>query len=133
LRSLLRREEVQECIPELLISSETVLTSNDCSIPSIAEADGFSMESPFLLDGRIAQALYAGGAYGQSELDGKSAKQLALAFCEELFEQRYSEIAVFSNFTPWTRWFHGIAWDWTAFVFDPRKRTFAVLALTDTD
>jgi hypothetical protein len=77
LRSLLRREEVQECIPELLISSETVLTSNDCSIPSIAEADGFSIN--------------------------------------------------------WTRWFHGIAWDWTAFVFDRRKRTFAVLALTDTD
>lgn len=133
LHSLLHRKEVQDCIPELLMSGETVLTSGDCSISSIAGADGFSMESPFLLDGRIAQALYAGGTYGQSELESKSAEQLALAFWEELFGQRYSEIAVFSNFTPWTRWFHGIAWDWTAFVLDRRKRTFAFLAVTDTD
>src|SRR4051794_31437151 len=37
LRTLLRREEVQECIPELLIPSETGPTSNDSSI---ADADG---------------------------------------------------------------------------------------------
>jgi hypothetical protein len=91
------------------------------------------MESSFLLDGRIAQALYAGGAYGQSELDARSAKQLATAFCEELFEQRYSEIVLFSNLSAWTPWFRGIAWDWTAFLFDRRKRTFAILATTDSD
>jgi hypothetical protein len=63
LRSLLRREEVQKRIPELLTStSESISAQEDCSISSIASADGFTMESPFLLDGRIAQALYAGGA-----------------------------------------------------------------------
>lgn len=133
LRTLLVRDEVQRRIPELRTSAtETILAPDVCAIQAIS-ADGFTLESSFLLDGRIAQALYAGGAYGQSEIDAKTAKQLALSFCEELFEQRYSELAVFSNFTAWTPWFHGIAWDWTAFMFDRRKRTFAVLAVTDTD
>lgn len=130
LPSLLRRKEVQEFIPELLIPSEIMSASSGCSS---AEADGFSMENPFLLDGRIAGALYAGGAYGQSTLDASAAKQLALAFCQQLFEQRYDELAVFNSFAAWTACFRGIAWDWTAFVFDRRKRTFSILALTDTD
>jgi hypothetical protein len=71
--------------------------------------------------------------FGQSELDARSAKQLAAAFCQELFKQRYSEIVLFSNFSSWTPWFRGIAWDWTAFLFDRRKRIFAILATTDSD
>lgn len=130
LATLLRRDEVQKELPDLLLSKQHWGGVSDCSIVS---TDGFTMESPFLLDGRIAQALYAGGAYGQSELDARNAKQLAAAFCEELFEQRYSEIVLFSNFSAWTPWFRGIAWDWTAFLFDRRKRTFAILATTDSD
>jgi hypothetical protein len=129
LATLLRRDEVQKELPDLLLSKHWK-GGSECSIVS---TDGFVMESCFLLDGRIAQALYAGGAYGQSELDARSAKQLATAFCEELFEQRYSEIVLFSNLSAWTRWFRGIAWDWTAFLFDRRKRTFAILATTDSD
>ena len=131
LMALLQREEVQREIPELLLSSYSQ-DQTVCAC-SIASADGFNMESPFLLDGRIAQSLYAGGAYGQSELDARTAKALAIAFCEELFEQRYSEIALFTNFSAWTLWFGGIAWDWTAFLFDRRKRSFAVLAIPDSD
>ena len=131
LAAILRRDEVQKELPELLPSSQPGSGPN-CGC-SIASTDGFTMESSFLLDGRIAQSLYAGGAYGQSELDARTAKQLATAFCEELFEQRYSEIALFSNFSAWTPWFGGIAWDWTAFLFDQRKRTFAILAITDSD
>jgi hypothetical protein len=130
LATLLQRDEVQKELPDLLLSKQQWGGVSECSIVS---TDGFTMESPFLLDGRIAQALYAGGAYGQSELDARSAKQLAIAFCEELFEQRYSEIVVFSNLSAWTPWFRGIAWDWTAFLFDRRKRTFAILAITDSD
>jgi hypothetical protein len=131
LAALLRRDEVLKELPDLLSSSEpNVASTCDCSIVS---TEGFAMESSFLLDGRIAHALYAGGAYGQSELDARAAKQLAIAFCEELFEQRYSEIVLFSNFSAWTPWFGGIAWDWTAFLFDRRKRTFAILAITDSD
>jgi hypothetical protein len=131
LATLLRRGEVQKELPDLLSSKRP--GGDPKSGCSIVSTDGFTMESPFLLDGRIAQALYAGGAYGQSELDSRTAKQLATAFCEELFEQRYSEIVLFSNFDAWTPWFYGIAWDWTAFLFDRRKRTFAILAITDTD
>lgn len=130
LATLLRRDEVQRELPDLLLSKQHWGGVNECSIVS---ANGFTMESPFLLDGRIAQALYAGGAYGQSELDARSAKRLASAFCDELFEQRYSEIVLFSNLSAWTPWFRGIAWDWTAFLFDRRKRTFAILATTDSD
>jgi len=130
LAALLRREEVNNELPDLLSSKQLESGLNECSIVS---TDGFTMESPFLLDGRIAQALYAGGAYGQSELDARTAKQLAIEFCEELFEQRYSEIVLFSNHSAWTPWFGNIAWDWTAFLFDRRKRTFAILAITDTD
>jgi len=129
--TLLRRDEVQKELPDLLLSKQC--GGRGISECSIVSTDGFAMESQFLLDGRIAQALYAGGAYGQSELDARGAKQLATAFCEELFEQRYSEIALFSNFSAWTPWFRGIAWDWTAFLFDRRKRTFAILATTDSD
>jgi hypothetical protein len=120
--TLLRTDEVQRELPALLLSKQHWGRISECSI---VLTDGFTMESPFLLDGRIAQALYAGGAYGQSELDARSAKQLATAFCEELFEQRYLEIVLFSNLSAWTPWFRGIAWNWTAFLFDRRKRTFA--------
>ena len=130
LTNLLRRDEVKKELPDLLLSKQHGGGIGECSIVS---TDGFTMESPFLLDGRIAQALYAGGANGQSELDARGAKQLATAFCEELFEQRYSEIVLFSNLSAWTPWFRGIAWDWTAFLFDRRKRTFAILAITDSD
>jgi hypothetical protein len=130
LTTLLRRDEVQRQLPDLLSSKRHWAGGSECSIVS---TDGFTMESPFLLDGRIAQALYAGGAYGQSELDARSAKQLAIASCEELFEQRYSEIVLFSNFSAWTPWFRGIDWDWTACLFDRRKRTFVILATTDSD
>jgi hypothetical protein len=126
LAGLLRRGEMRRELPDLLLSKQHWGDVSECSIVS---TDGFIMESPFLLDGRIAQAFYSGGAYGQSELDARSAKQLATVFCEELFEQRYSEIVLFSNLSAWTPWFRGIAWDSTAFLFDRRKRTFAILRL----
>ena len=53
--------------------------------------------------------------------------------CDELFEQRFSEVDLFNNYSAWTPWFHGIAWDWTALLFDRRKRMFSILAITDTD
>lgn len=128
---LLGRAEVRKELPDLLSTERS--DGDPSSGCSIVSTDGFKMESSFLLDGRIAQALHGGGAYGQSELDSRAAKQLATAFCEELFEQRYSEIVLFSNFDAWTPWFRDIAWDWTAFLFDRRKRTFAILAITDSD
>lgn len=133
LPSLLRREKVRDRVPELQIPLEpTSETSSQAC--SIATAEGFKIESPFLFDGHLAQALYAGGAYGsKSRPDAKQAKQLALAVCDDLFEQRFSEISIFNNYDAWTPWFHGIAWDWTAVLFDRRTRRLSLLAVTDTD
>ena len=133
LPSLLRREDVRVRLPELQISFEPTFDAGSQAC-SIATVEGFKMESPFLFDGHLAQALYAGGAYGpKSRPDAKQAKLLALAVCDDLFEQRFSEISVFNNFDAWTPWFHGIAWDWTAVIFDRRKRKLSLFAVTDTD
>jgi len=133
LPSLLRRGEIRVRLPELQIPFEPT-SSAHLQTCSIATTEGFKMESPFLFDGHLASALYNGGAYGtKSGPDAKHAKQLALAVCDDLFEQRFSEISVFNNYDAWTPWFHGIAWDWTAVLFDTRKRTFSLLAVTDTD
>lgn len=133
LPSLLRRDEVRLQLPELQIPDERASDafSQACSI---ATTDRFELESSFLFDGRLAQSLYMGGAYrAKSGPSAKEAKQLALAVCDELFEQRFSEISAFNNYSPWTPWFHGIAWDWTAVLFDRRKRVLSILAITDTD
>ena len=133
LPSLLRRKEVRVRLPELQIPLEPAsdAVARACSIATV---EGFKMESSFLFDGHLAQALYAGGAYGPKlRQDAKQAKRLALAVCDDLFEQRFSEITIFNNYDPWTPWFHGIAWDWTTVIFDCRKRTLSLLAVTDTD
>lgn len=133
LTSLLRREKVRDQLPELQIS-EVATSGVDSQACSISTAEGFKMDSSFLFDGHLAQALYAGGAYdSKSRPDGKQAKQLALAVCDDLFEQRFSEISFFNNYDAWTPWFHGIAWDWTAVLFDRRTRRLSLLAVTDTD
>ncbi len=133
LPSLLRREEVRVRFPELQIPIEPTAEAPSQSC-SIATVDGFKMESSFLFDGHLAHGLYYGGAYStKTRLDAKRAKQLALAVCDDIFEQRFSEVSFFTNWGSWTPWFHGIAWDWTAFLFDRRKRRFSILAVTDTD
>lgn len=138
LTSLVGRKEVRLALPELQIPDEQ--TSEVCSQEcSITKGGGFKMESPFLFDGLLAHTLYAGGAYGVPKegnvqrLDEKQVKQLALAVCDDLFEQRFSEISLFNNYDPWTAWLGGIAWDWTAVLFDRRKRSLSILAVTDTD
>jgi hypothetical protein len=133
LPSLLRREEVRLRLSELQIPVETAFNASSRTC-STATADGFKMESSFLFDGHLAQSLYAGGAYGAKSGPGaKEAKQLALAVCDELFERRFSEVSAFNNYDAWTPWFHGIAWDWTAVLFDRRERVLSILAITDTD
>lgn len=135
--SLLGRSEVQMALPELRIPpANSEIHAQHCSIVTV---NGFEMESSFLFDGRLARTLYCGGAYGPDRLaetpnlGAKEAKQLALRLCDELFEQRFSEVDLFNNYSAWTPWFHGIAWDWTALLFDRRKRMFSILAITDTD
>lgn len=129
---ILRREEIKESLTELNIGT----------LPAVAEAgegcstsntDGFRMDNAFFFDGQLAACLYSGGAYTHPSGDGRSAKQLALDFCDALFQHRFADLSLFTSHNAWTSWFHEIAWDWTAVLFDRRKRVLHILAVTDTD
>jgi hypothetical protein len=101
---------------------------------TIASSAGFKFDNPFLLDGQLAQALYAGGAYAApSKIEGRAAKRLAMDFCKAVFGQRYEDVSLYTSYASWTPWFGGIAWDWTAVLFDRRERTLWILAVTDED
>ena len=132
LGSILSRSEIRQGLPELMIPAEW---ENNASAPACpaADASGFKMESPFHFDGHLAQTLYSGGAYGQQRGDGRAEKQMALDFCESAFGLRFSEMLHYVNYEAWTDWFHGIAWDSTAVLFDRRQRNLWILAITDTD
>lgn len=129
---LLLRREFKESLPNLLAGAprEPAPATTSCATSS---SHGFKFESTFMFDGTLANILHMGGAYHTSTGNGKAEKELALAFCDALFEQRYAEVAYFLTFDAWTPWFHGIAWDWTAILWDGRKRSLFILAVTDTD
>lgn len=126
---ILRREEIKLSLTEL----------NICALPNITvegeacSTDGFRIDNAFLFDGQLAACLYRGGAYTHPSGDGRSAKELALRFCDALFQHRFADLSLFTSHDAWTPWFHGIAWDWTAVLFDRRNRLLHILATTDTD
>lgn len=133
---LLRRNEIRDLLPELLIGQDSVPAAASCEtgVCAIVSSNGFQFDNPFLLDGHLAGKLFAGGAYpSQAKIDGKTAKQLAIDFCDAVFGQRYEDISLYTSHEVWTPWFHGIAWDWTAVLFDRLTRTLWILAVTDTD
>jgi len=132
LRQLLVREEVRSGLPDLGIQTSLSdgSATEDCSL---GNESGFQMTSSFLFDGQLAQVLYSGGAYTRSSGDGRAEKENSLAFCDAVFGLRFSEVSYFSSYSAWTPWFQGIAWDWTAVLFDRRRREFSLLAVTDTD
>jgi hypothetical protein len=130
---LLHRSEIRDLLPELSIQAEFV-SQDETDACTFASSGGFKFDNPFLLDGQLAQILFAGGAYRPAiKIDGKAAKHLAMDFCETIFGQRYEEICLYSSYGAWTPWFAGIAWDWTAVVFNKRDRTLWILAMTDED
>jgi hypothetical protein len=129
---ILRREETKAIFKELNIGPLSN-TSEEGEACSTSSTDGFRMDNAFLFDGQLAACLHAGGAYTHCSGDGRAAKQLALNFCDALFQHRFAELSLFTSHAGWTPWFYGIAWDWTAVVFDRRKRLLHILAVTDTD
>jgi hypothetical protein len=136
LPSLLRRSEIRDLLPELLIGQDSAPSAASCEtgVGAIVSSNGFGFDNPFLLDGQLAQNLLAGGAYDpEIKIDGKTAKHLAMDFCDAVFGQRYEDVSLFTSYEVWTPWFHGIAWDWTAVLFDRLTRMLWILAVTDTD
>jgi hypothetical protein len=132
LRQLLGRVEISSALPALEIQPIPPVepTIEGCGL---ADDGDFQMTSSFLFDGQLAQVLYAGGAYTSAKGDGRAEKENSLAFSEAVFGLRFSEVSHFSSYSAWTPWFEGIAWDWTAVLYDRRLRTLSVLAATDTD
>ena len=132
LRQLLGRAEVRGGLPALEIQTSLAddITSEACSL---GDDSGFQMTSSFLFDGQLAAIQYAGGAYTRGQGDGRTEKESSLAFCDAVFGSRFSEVSYFSSHSAWTPWFEGIAWDWTASLFDRGRRALSILAVTDTD
>ena len=89
---LLRRSEIRDLLPELSIQADFV-PHNETVACTLASSGGFKFDNPFLLDGQLAQNLFAGGAYTPvAKIDGRTAKRLAMEFCEAVFEERYEDI-----------------------------------------
>jgi hypothetical protein len=130
---LLRRDEIRSLLPSVAIP-ETLASNCEGQARSVASSGGFSFDNPFLLDGQLAQRLFAGGAYPpESKMSGRAAMQLAAEFCEAVFGRRYEDVCLFSSYEPWTPWFRGIAWDWTSILFDKGERSLWILVVTDED
>jgi len=112
-------------------------TMHSWLLDRLSAGDGFESklvgESQFLFDGRLAQMLFAGGAYHRSIGDGREEKEQAARFCDAMFQLRYADISFAASYEAWTPWFHGIAWDATFMVLDKRTRLLWILAVTDTD
>jgi hypothetical protein len=74
LPSLLRRSEIRDLLPELSIPPN-LISQDETDVCIIASSGGFKFDNPFLLDGQLAQNLFAGGAYSpETKVDGKAAK-----------------------------------------------------------
>ena len=93
----------------------------------------WSESSSYALDGDLASLIKTGGAYESYKGTGHEAKKLAQHACEALFANRYEDILVFTTNTPWSPWFHDVAWDFTCVVIDKKEREVCVLCVTDTD
>ena len=122
-----------DLVDSLLIHPTIRGSLPNLAIPESKVSSGLSLANPFDLDGRFAHSLHFGGAYWTPKENGKSAKTLAVAVCEAMFGLRFGEIALAQTSEAWTPWFHGVAWDLTAVVFDRRLRRLWIFAVTDTD
>jgi len=121
LDSLLVHPAIRQALPELLIPSSPPVQSE------------LAMSDQFLFDGVLANMLYHGGAYGQAKGDGRAEKAFALDVSEAMFGLRFGEVNCYMTSYAWTPWFEGIAWDFTAVLFDRRVRRLWIFAVTDTD
>jgi hypothetical protein len=129
---ILRREETKAILKELNIGALSN-TSKEGEACSTSSTDGFRMDNAFLFEGQLAACLHSGGAYTHPSGDGRDAKQLALNFCDALFQHRFADLSLSTSYAAWKPWFHEIAWDWTAVLFDRQKRLLHILTVTDTD
>jgi hypothetical protein len=106
-------------------------------LPAVAgsepKVEAFEMENTFTALGRLAGWIKAGGAYGGFAGSDEDALNLATDFMGAVCDLRLSETFTWVNWSAWTPWFRGIAWDGTLLWFDTRTGIATVLLTTDTD
>lgn len=110
------------------------------ALPELRLFDGLSRDpawawtGPFILDGQLTELLVNGGAYTCYKGPAKQAKQLAVAFCDAIFGDRYGDVqAVFYSAEAWSPWFYDVAWDNSWLILDTGADRVWLLCVTDTD
>jgi hypothetical protein len=98
-----------------------------------AKVEAFEMENTFTAFGRLVGWIKAGGAYERFAGSDEDALNLATDFMRAVCDLRLSETFTWVNWSAWTPWFRGIAWDGTLLWFDTRRGVVTVLLTTDTD
>jgi hypothetical protein len=53
--------------------------------------------------------------------------------CDYMFQDRFSEVKVFTSGQAWTNRFYGVACDYTWIIFDETEQKLWVVCITDTD
>ena len=89
----------------------------------------YDILSAFEMEGSLTHLLLRGGAYINFTHE-EEARKLARAFME-LLGHDYSQ--VFRITGAWTDWFFDVAWDMTFIVFNPVRRNWWILCMTNTD
>jgi hypothetical protein len=102
---------------------------------SLPEPFHVEWSDSFILDGLIARQLRnGGGPRGRFRGSPSLAKEMAVAFCRSLFDDRFDDVEVYASYSAWSPWFRQIPyWNRTWFVIDRSLRRCSVLALTEND
>ncbi len=97
------------------------------------KAARFRNISSFTLDGELSEIVYYGGAYNNMVGNPEDAKILPRAFTEVLQEARYADFIIYTTTVALGDWYGAIGRDYTFLIFDPMKRAYYVLAISDVD
>ncbi len=121
-----------------VISTFDLIEDDDFNYATTIDKKPSKLEwkSPFTIDGELAALLFHGGVYGSTiNKDPKQVKDLAQAFCKELFNENYHNTAVwfYKNGGAWNSWYWDFYIDWTYLIICLKSRTIWLLAFTDTD
>ena len=109
------------------------------SLPDITPVDTEMVEAAFkesnalLFDGQIAEALVWGGPYANFDGSMADAKRLGVEVCNELIGERFQDFRLDNSHEPWSKWFKGVAWDFSWILIDRRDERVTLICITDTD
>jgi hypothetical protein len=100
---------------------------------SFLSPETFRRMHPVELPGSLANALVRGGAYISDSMPARTAMKCAQDAAESLLAGDFDNPQVFVSHTPWSTFFHDVAWDYTWLIARPGDRRIEVIIATDTD